>query len=52
MDDIIDVVDENGVNHKIEVIDIFNVEGYDHDYIFYGKNTDVANAVDLYYEYE
>lgn len=38
---IITVVDENGNSFKVEVLDIFNVEGYDNDYVLYTKNIEV-----------
>lgn len=41
MEDKITVVDENGNRFEVEVLDIFNVEGYDNDYILYTKNIEV-----------
>lgn len=38
MKDIINVMDSNGDLFEVEVLDIFNVEGYDKDYIMYTRN--------------
>ncbi len=37
----ITVVDESGNNFNIEVLDIFNVEGYENDYVLYTRNIEV-----------
>ncbi len=41
MDNIINVFDEKGIMHKVEVLDIFNVEGYDNEYILYTNNKEI-----------
>ena len=41
MEDIINVIDEDGNRFDVEVIDIFNVEGYENDYILYTRNVSV-----------
>ena len=38
MEDVISVVDEYGNTFEVEVLDIFEVEGYDHEYILYTRN--------------
>lgn len=38
MKDIISVVDEDGNRFDVEVLDIFNVEGFNNDYILYTRN--------------
>ena len=38
MNDVMNVMDSNGEVFQVEVLDIFNVEGYDKDYIMYTKN--------------
>ena len=49
MDGIITVFDGNGNKFEVEVLDIFNVEGYDHEYILYTKNEEVdADNVKTY----
>jgi len=40
-DYMIHVVDENGRNIEVEVLDIFEVEGYDNEYIMYTKGEQV-----------
>lgn len=32
------VYDENGLLEEVEVLDFFQVDGYDHEYILYTKN--------------
>lgn len=41
MNDVINVVDEYGNAFEVEVLDIFEVEGYDHEYIMYTRNEEV-----------
>ena len=41
MNDVINVVDEYGNAFEVEVLDIFEVEGYDHEYIMYTRNQEV-----------
>lgn len=41
MKDIINVMDNNGDLFEVEVLDIFNVEGFDKDYIMYTRNEEV-----------
>ena len=36
--DVIKVLDDNGNAFEVEVLDIFGVEGYDHEYIMYTRN--------------
>ena len=43
MDNKINVFDEQGNAHEVEVLDVFNVEGYDKDYILYTNNKEVDN---------
>ena len=43
MDNKINVYDENGILEEIEVLDVFNIEGYDKEYILYTKNKEVDN---------
>lgn len=43
MENVINVFDENGVEHQIEVLDIFNVEGYDNEYVLYTNNKEIDN---------
>lgn len=37
----INVVDANGNNYTVEVLDIFGVEGFDKDYILYTMNKEI-----------
>ena len=49
MDNNITVVDENGNNFNIEVLDIFNVEGFDNDYVLYTRNKEIdADNIEAY----
>ena len=49
MDNKINVYDEQGNVHEVEVLDIFNVEGYDKDYILYTSNKEVdADNIEVY----
>ena len=41
MDNKINVFDENGQMHEVEVLDIFGVTGYDKEYILYTNNREV-----------
>lgn len=41
MDKNLTVLDENGNELLVDVLDIFNVEGYDNDYILYTSNKEV-----------
>ena len=41
MDNKINVYDEQGNAHEVEVLDIFNVEGYDKDYILYTNEKEI-----------
>ena len=41
MNDVISVVDEYGNVFEVEVLDIFEVEGFDHEYIMYTRNEEV-----------
>ena len=41
MDNFITVVNEDGVTSQVEVLDIFNVNGYEKDYILYTKNKEI-----------
>lgn len=43
MDNKINVIDEYGNAYEVEVLDIFNVEGYDKDYILYTNNKEIDN---------
>lgn len=43
MEDIINVMDDNGNLFEVEVLDIFNVEGFDKDYIMYTRNEDAGD---------
>lgn len=43
MDNKINVFDEQGNAHEVEVLDVFNVIGYDKDYILYTNNKEVDN---------
>ena len=38
MNEVINVVDEYGNTFEVEVLDIFEVQGYDHEYIMYTRN--------------
>ncbi len=43
MDNIITVIDENGIEKEVEVLDIFTVNGYeDKEYILYTQNKEVS----------
>ncbi len=49
MDNKINVYDENGILEEIEVLDVFNIEGYDKEYILYTKNVEVdADNIEAY----
>ena len=49
MDKNLTVLDENGNELQVDVLDIFNVEGYDHDYILYTSNKEVdAENIEAY----
>ena len=39
--DVIKVFDDNGNVFEVEVLDIFEVEGYDHEYIMYTRNKEI-----------
>ena len=39
MENIISVMDEQGNDHEVEVLDIFGIEGSDKEYILYSNNT-------------
>ena len=39
--DVIKVLDDKGNTYEVEVLDIFEVEGYDHEYIMYTRNEKV-----------
>lgn len=41
MNEVINVLDEYGNTFEVEVLDIFEVEGYDHEYILYTRNEEV-----------
>lgn len=41
MDNFITVVNEDGITSQVEVLDIFNVNGYDKDYILYTRNKEI-----------
>ena len=41
MDNKLKVYDENGVLEEVEVLDFFQVEGYDHEYVLYTKGEEV-----------
>ena len=41
MDNVINVYNDDGVLEQVEVLDIFNVEGYDKEYVLYTKNVEV-----------
>ena len=41
MNEVISVVDEYGNTFEVEVLDIFGVEGYDHEYIMYTRNEEI-----------
>ena len=41
MENVINVFDEQGTMHEVEVLDIFSVDGYDKEYILYTKNREV-----------
>ena len=43
MDNILKVYNEDGVLEEIEVLDFFQLEEYDHEYILYTKNEEVDN---------
>ena len=43
MDNKINVFDEQGNAHEVEVLDVFNGIGYDKDYILYTNNKEVDN---------
>ena len=49
MNNFITVYNQEGNIEEVEVIDIFNVEGYDHEYILYTKNKEIdENNVEVY----
>lgn len=41
MNNIINVIDEDGNPFEVEVLDIFSVDGYDKDYILYTRNREI-----------
>lgn len=43
MDRNINIVDDNGNTFTVEVVRIFNVNGYDNDYILYTMNKELDN---------
>ncbi len=43
MENVINVYNADGQLEEIEILDIFNVEGYDNDYVLYTKNIEVDN---------
>lgn len=50
MNNFIKVVDEDGKEFEVEVIDIFNVDGYDDkDYILYTRNREIdENNIEVF----
>ena len=41
MNEVISVLDDYGNTFEVEVLDIFEVDGYDHEYILYTRNEEV-----------
>ena len=49
MNNKIKVTNENGIEFEIEVLDIFNVDGYDKDYIMYTMGEEIdENNIKVY----
>lgn len=48
MDNKIKVYNENGELEEVEVIDFFQLEEYDHEYVLYTKNEEVGDDVITY----
>ena len=44
----IKVYNENGILEEVEVIDFFQLEEYDHEYVLYTKNEEVDNNIVIY----
>ena len=44
----IKVYNENNILEEVEVIDFFQLEEYDHEYVLYTKNEEVGNDVITY----
>jgi len=47
MDKKINVIDDNGNSYSVEVLNVFNVEGYDHDYIMFTQDDLNNNELDV-----
>ena len=48
MDNKIMVTNENNVLEEVEIIDFFQLEEYDHEYVLYTKNEEVDNNIVIY----
>ena len=48
MNNKINVYNENGVLEEVEVIDFFELEEYNHEYVLYTKNEEVGDDVITY----
>lgn len=49
MNNIIEVIGEDGLKFEVEVLDIFSVKGYDNkDYILYTRNKEIDNNIEVY----
>lgn len=48
MDNKIKVFNEKGELEEVEVIDFFQLEEYDHEYVLYTKNEEVGNDIIAY----
>ncbi len=44
----IKVYNENGILEEVEVIDFFQLEEYNHEYVLYTKNEEVDNNIVIY----
>ena len=49
MNNVINVIGEDGTDFEVEVLDIFQVKGYDNkDYILYTRNKEINNNIEVY----
>ena len=48
MDNMIKVINENNEEEMVEVIDFFQLEEFDHEYVLYTKNEEVGENVITY----
>jgi len=48
MNNVIKVINENNVLEEVEIIDFFQLDEYDHEYVLYTKNEEVGDDIITY----